>query len=75
MLVKNIRDDIWVIPMPKIALGHLVLCILPVRPFYFYVKKSLSLTVKYNRMLNKIFEQNRKEGKLKWRQILDMELH
>jgi hypothetical protein len=32
MLVKNMRDDIWVIPMPKNALGHLVLCILPVRP-------------------------------------------
>jgi len=32
MLVKNMRDDIWVIPMHKNALGHLVLCILPVRP-------------------------------------------
>jgi len=31
MLVKNMRDDICVIPIPKNALGHLVLCILRVR--------------------------------------------
>jgi hypothetical protein len=32
MLVKNMRYDIWIIPMPKDALGHLNLRILPVRP-------------------------------------------
>jgi hypothetical protein len=32
MLVKNMRDDIWVKSMSKNALGHLDLCILPVRP-------------------------------------------
>ena len=31
MLVKNMRDDIRVIPIRKNALGHIVLCILPVR--------------------------------------------
>ena len=54
LLVKNLCDDIWVIPMPKNALGHLVLCVLPVRPLpqnlyikmcaklcvYFYAKKK-----------------------------------
>jgi len=32
MLAENMRDDIWVMPMPKNALGHLVLCILPICP-------------------------------------------
>ena len=32
MLVNNMREDIWVIPMPKNILCHSVLCILPVRP-------------------------------------------
>jgi len=32
MIVKNMRDDICVIPTPKNTLGHLVLCILPACP-------------------------------------------
>ena len=49
MLVKNMRDDIWVIPMPKNALGHLVLCILPVRPlrqkFMYYMRRFVSTSI------------------------------
>jgi len=37
--------------------------------------QSLRLVVNYNRVLNKIFEQNRKELKVGWRKLLDMELH
>jgi len=45
---------------------------------YFYVKnknRSLRLTVNYNRVLNTIFDQNRKEIKVGWRKLLDMEFH
>jgi hypothetical protein len=31
--------------------------------------------VNYNRMLNTMFEHNRKDVKVGWRKLLDMELH
>jgi hypothetical protein len=37
--------------------------------------KKLSLIVKYNRVLNKIIEQIRKDIKFTWRKLLDTELH
>ena len=47
ILVKNMLDVIWVIPMPKNALGHLLLCILPVRPLQqnLYIKMHAKLCV------------------------------
>jgi hypothetical protein len=52
MLVKYMLDDIWVIPMPKNVLGHLVLCILPVRPlpqtFIYCIKMHAKLCVYFH---------------------------
>ena len=45
---------------------------------YFYLKRKdqiLSLTVNYSRVLNTMFEQNKKEIKVGWRKLFDMELH
>jgi hypothetical protein len=45
---------------------------------YFYIKRkdqTLRLTVNYNTVLNTMFEQNRKEVKVGWRKLLNMELH
>ena len=37
--------------------------------------QNLRLTVNYSRVLNTMFEQNRKEAKVGWRKLLDMGLH
>jgi hypothetical protein len=45
---------------------------------YFYINRkeeSLRMAVNYNSVLNTIFEQNRKDIKLGWRKLLNMELH
>jgi hypothetical protein len=37
--------------------------------------QTLSLTANYNRLQKTMFEQNRKEVNVGWRELLDMELH
>jgi hypothetical protein len=95
MLVKNMCDDIWVIPMPNPRMLQAInslhsacpsittkIYILRCRRSFVSTStlkkkkdQSLRLVVNYNRVLNKIFEQNRKEVKVGWRKLLDMELH
>jgi len=65
------RDDIWAVPMPRNALGHLIICIPPVRPLpqnlcinkyvtlcvYFYGKNKRS-DLKSDSELQQIAENN-----------------